>query len=83
MITTIILSILVSLVSLIVNRLPIIDLPLIFISGVTVLVGYMNLFTFLFPINHLFIVLSLGLSGQVVILIWHFGWKIIHLLRGY
>jgi hypothetical protein len=58
-------------------------LPSAVASGFVTVVSYINLFTFIFPVQHLFIILSISVVVESVILVWHFGWKIIHLLRGH
>jgi hypothetical protein len=52
-------------------------------AGLALVASYINLFTFIFPVQHLFILLTLTLLAESIILVWHFGWKIIHLLRGH
>jgi len=58
-------------------------LPSAVAAGFVTVVSYINLFTFIFPVQHLFIILSISVLVESIILVWHFGWKIIHLLRGH
>jgi hypothetical protein len=81
MITGFFLQILLTIILWAINLLPLWAFPAAISSGFATIVSYINLFTFIFPVTHLFIIVSLAIAAEVVILVWHFGWKIIHLLR--
>jgi len=82
MITGFFLQLMFIVVQFILQHLPILSLPSGVASGITIVVSYMNLFTFIFPVAALFTLLTLTLVVEVAILVWHFGWKFIHAIRG-
>jgi len=46
-------------------------LPEAMTAAITLVFGYMNLFNFFFPIDQLFLALTVVLGFQVAIFIWH------------
>jgi len=46
-------------------------LPEAITTAITLIYGYMNLFNFFFPIDQLFIALSVVLGFQAAVFIWH------------
>jgi len=72
----------VSFVGVVENILPTFALPAGFLAAIVLIVGYLNEFSFLFPMQTLFDVVGIYVFFHVVLLTWDFGLWIIHLIRG-
>jgi len=82
MITGFFISIVTTVVVFFVGLLPIIAVPMDWISAVNLIWGYMNALSFLLPISTLLTILSLVITIEVAVFLWHFSLKLYHMIRG-
>jgi len=76
------LSILVQLVTYVVQLLPISPLPAGITTAWVTIWGYMNALSFLFPVVTLLQVLVIGIGFQVTTWVWNMSHLIIRIIRG-
>jgi len=82
MITGFFISLLTTIVGFFLSLLPTIDLPTGWTDSITLVWGYINAASFLFPITTLLTILSLVVTIEVAVFLWHFSLKIYHMIRG-
>jgi len=82
MITGILITIVATVFTFIVSLLPTIPLPTGITDALTLIWSYINMFSFLFPVDTLLTVLVLALLYHIIFLFWDMGLWIIGVIRG-
>jgi len=82
MITSFFIAVFVSIINLILGLLPIGTLPAAVSSSITYISGVLNTFNYLFPISDLFIVLSLVITVELILWLFHVTIWVYHKIRG-
>lgn len=52
-------------------------------AALSVVIGYMRAWNFLFPIGEMLLLLTAVISFEVSVWIWHVLWKVVKFLRGH
>lgn len=66
----------------VVGFLPVVAMPVGWVSALALIWGYINAMNFLFPVSTLLLVLSFALLFHVLVLLFRFGLWVIHVIRG-
>jgi len=82
MITSFFLQVAFAFVSWVVGLLPVVAVPSDVLDSFNAVWGYVNEFSFLFPVSSLVAVLGIVMVYYIAILAWDIGLWIIHLFRG-
>lgn len=82
MITGFFLNIGLTLITYFVNLLPVRPFPTEIAGAITAIVGYMNAFSFIFPVGTLLTVLGLALTFHLTVILWNFSHLVLRYLRG-
>lgn len=82
MITGFILSIFYSFLAFFIGLLPVIAFPSEITNAISTLWGYINAWSFLFPVSTLLAALTIAFVYHGVVLAWHFAELIAHYVRG-
>lgn len=65
-----------------VQLLPVVAFPQAITDAVTTVAGYLNAWTFIFPVGTLFLVLTIAFLFHFAFMAWHYGHLILRYLRG-
>jgi len=71
-----------SVMSFIVGKLPIVAFPSGITAGVVLIGGYINQWTWLFPVSHLLAALTIALIFHGVLIGWYYLHMVIRYIRG-
>jgi len=71
-----------AIVTFFISLLPTIAMPADWTNAITLIWGYVNAMSFLLPVSTLLTILTLVMTIEIVVFIWHFGLKIYHMVRG-
>jgi len=65
-----------------VNILPVVSFPSEVSSAITTVAGYLNAWTFIFPVGTLFLVLGIAFIFHFAVMSWHYGHLVLRYIRG-
>lgn len=65
-----------------VSILPTVPFPIQVTQAITTIGGYLNAWTYIFPVGTLFAVLSVAFVFHFAVMGWHYGHLILRYLRG-
>jgi len=82
MITGFLLSVLYALIAFFIALLPATAIPTAALTAIVSLVGFINAYSFLFPVSTLLTVLGVVMTYYITMLVFDTGLWIIHLIRG-
>jgi len=68
--------------SFVVHLLPVISFPSEITAAVTAVGGYLNAWTFIFPVSTLFTVLGLAFVFHFSVMAWHYSHLFLRYIRG-